>query len=62
VQCNGGYQCAINTFNGAGGCCLDPQTCFYHTACVPYTSMAYCGEDCLQDNFVTKWHAPYTPE
>jgi len=54
IQCPAGYQCAINPFNYAAGCCIDPSYCEYHTACVPFTSMGACGAACQSDMFVTR--------
>jgi len=54
VSCLAGFTCAINTHNGAGGCCLNPATCAYKSACVPYASLSNCGTACFSDAFVTK--------
>jgi hypothetical protein len=38
--CDPGYQCAVNTFNSAGGCCVNP----------------HCTGGCQQNDFVTRWY------
>jgi len=54
IQCSAGYQCAINPFNSAAGCCADPNDCAYHTECVPYMSMGACGPACQSNAFITR--------
>ncbi|KAF2258920.1 hypothetical protein CC78DRAFT_548718 [Lojkania enalia] len=55
LTCQAGNSCAVNQF-GAAGCCPvgNAAGCYLPTTCIPYTSMEYCGSNCMYDPYALK--------
>jgi hypothetical protein len=58
VTCAVGYKCAVNTMQEAMGCCPEGNSQYSQlaTACVEYTNLHKCDDDCQADFEIGKWY------
>lgn len=58
VTCAVGYQCAINTYYDAMGCCPygDFNNCVLPTQCLGYADLSSCDRACMSNYYIGKWY------